>query len=119
MSIQYKDPDVVRKIKEATHDSIHVAFDTISEAATQTLTAKTFGPGPGKEVVILTPQKEAQAVRGDVEIQRKSVRHSYLGIGITKIPYQIPSSTPLSVVNSPQASSSPPPQKIASTWPSS
>ncbi|KAI0796357.1 GroES-like protein [Irpex lacteus] len=67
--LDYRDPDVVRKIKEATHDSIHVAFDTISEAATQTLTAKTFGPGPGKVVVILTPQKEAQAVRDDVEIQ--------------------------------------------------
>lgn len=74
----------MRKIKEATHDSIHVAFDTISEASTQSLTAKTFGPGPGKVVVILTPQKEAQAVRDDVEIQRKSVRHSFVGAAITK-----------------------------------
>ena len=57
------------KIKEATGDSIHAAFDTVSTEASQELTIKTFASGPGKLLVILAPSKAAQDIRPDVPVQ--------------------------------------------------
>lgn len=68
--LQYKDPDVVSKIKQATGDSIHIAFDTIAVLESQSLTIKTFGPGPGRIIVIQSPQQEAQKLNPEVKIQR-------------------------------------------------
>lgn len=65
----YRDPDVVKKIKEATGDSIHKALDAISEASSQKITIEAFAPGPGKIVTILPPKDEARALRQDVTIQ--------------------------------------------------
>ena len=61
----------MHKIKEHTHDNIHLAFDTISQPSSQILTAQTFGPGPGKMIVIQVPSKDAENVREDVKVQRK------------------------------------------------
>lgn len=67
---QYKDPEVVQKIKEATKNTIHIGLDTISEANTLALSMEVFGEGPGKLVVILPVRPKAQA-REDIEILRK------------------------------------------------
>jgi len=65
----YKDPEVVAKVKAVTNNSLHAAFDTIAQLPTQSLTIQTFGPGAGKLVVIKPPQEDAQKLRKDVEIQ--------------------------------------------------
>jgi len=65
----YKDPDIVSKVKEVTKNSLHCGFDTICQLQTQTLSLKCFGPGPGKLIVIQPPQEEAQKLREDVRIQ--------------------------------------------------
>ena len=69
--MKYNDPEVISKIKQATGDSIHIAFDTIAVLETQSLTIKTFAPGPGRIIVIQTPQEEAQKLKPDVKIQRE------------------------------------------------
>lgn len=67
--IQYRDPDVVTKIKDVTSDSIHKALDAISEASSQTTAIQAFAPGSGKLVTVLSVAAEAQALREDVVIQ--------------------------------------------------
>ena len=63
------------KIKEATGDSIHAAFDTVSTEASQELTIKTFASGPGKLLVILAPSKAAQDIRPDVLFKVRQDTH--------------------------------------------
>ncbi|KZT71551.1 GroES-like protein [Daedalea quercina L-15889] len=65
----YKDPDVVSRIKEATKNSLHWALDTISKESTQILTLNSFGAGPGKLVTILPLQEKAKQLRNDVQKQ--------------------------------------------------
>ncbi|KAK7694089.1 hypothetical protein QCA50_003665 [Cerrena zonata] len=65
----YRDPDVVNKIKEVTGDSIHIGFDTVSLESSQKISIQTFAPGPGKLLVILPPSKAAQEIRSDVLVQ--------------------------------------------------
>jgi len=65
----YKDPEVVSKIKDTTQNSLHHGFDTIGNLASQSLSLRSYGPGPGKLIVIQPPQPEAQKLRGDVIIQ--------------------------------------------------
>jgi len=65
----YKDPEVVAKIKEKTGNSLHHAFDTISQVQTQSLTIRCIALGPGKIIVIQPVQEEAQKLRPDVKIQ--------------------------------------------------
>ncbi|EPS98739.1 hypothetical protein FOMPIDRAFT_1031239 [Fomitopsis schrenkii] len=87
----YKDPDVVSKIKQATGDSIHIAFDTIAVLESQSLTIKTFGPGPGRIIVIQSPQQEAQKLNPEVKIQHTLIytalgKELKLGNGIPASP---------------------------------
>ena len=65
--LQYRDPDVVSKIKSVTGDSIHLGLDTISTTESQILSVKTFAPGPGKLNTILSNSAEAQKLREDVK----------------------------------------------------
>ena len=51
----YRDPDVVKKIKQATGDSIKKALDTISLKESQRITAQSFGLEGGKMIVLLQP----------------------------------------------------------------
>ena len=79
-SSQYKDPETPNKIKEVTNNSLHLAFDAISQASSEEFTANTFGPGPGKIITILpsqvTPQKE-EGIRDDIQVKCKiSFTHS-------------------------------------------
>ncbi|PCH36497.1 GroES-like protein [Wolfiporia cocos MD-104 SS10] len=67
----YKDPDVVSKIKAATGDSIKDALDTISLVDSQALSARVIAPGGGTLVLLLAPKPEAK-VRDDVKVFRTS-----------------------------------------------
>ena len=62
----YKDPEVVSKIKAATNDSISYAFDAISEAGSQTISAESLGPSVGKVVLVLG-QDPNETSRKDVQ----------------------------------------------------
>ncbi|KAF7789409.1 hypothetical protein EIP86_000353 [Pleurotus ostreatoroseus] len=67
--VDYNDPEAPKKIAEATGNTIHKAFDAISEASSQKIIIQAFAPGAGKIVATLPPNPEAQALRGDVLIQ--------------------------------------------------
>jgi len=55
----YNDPNVVKNMKEATNDSIHLTFDTISEDYTYPLILGTFAEGkPAKISVLHKPTPE-------------------------------------------------------------
>ena len=66
----YRDPDVVAMIKEATGDTIRVVFDTISEADSQHISAASLAPGGGKLGLILGAQPDAIG-RDDVQVIRE------------------------------------------------
>ena len=69
MLVQYRDPDMIQKVKSATGDKIHVAIDTISEKETQFTAIKALAEGvPGRFLVILPPVEGILDVRQDVEI---------------------------------------------------
>ncbi|KAI0636543.1 GroES-like protein [Trametes polyzona] len=62
----YRDPDVVQKVKNVSGDTIRAAFDTISERESQRISAEVIAPGGGKAVYILAVIEDATA-RTDVE----------------------------------------------------
>jgi len=67
--LQYRDPDMIQKVKAATGDKIHIALDTISEKETQFTTIKALAEDvPGKLLVILPQVEGLSDVRKDVEI---------------------------------------------------
>ncbi|KAH9938112.1 GroES-like protein [Fomitopsis serialis] len=87
----YKDPDVVSKIKEVTGDSLHVGFDTISVPESQVLTVKSFASGPGKLIVIQQPEDDAKKVNTEVAIEHTLIytalgKELKLGNGYPPIP---------------------------------
>jgi len=51
--VDYRDPDVVSKLKEATNDSIAYGLDTISENGTIQMAQKSFQPSGGRLITIL------------------------------------------------------------------
>ena len=66
---QYRDPQVVDKLKKGAGDKIHLAVDTISEPDTQATTVRVLAENkPGKIIVILRPSDEARGIRKDVDI---------------------------------------------------
>ncbi|CAE6507528.1 unnamed protein product [Rhizoctonia solani] len=72
--IDYKSSDVVEQIQKATGNTLRFAFDTVCNASTQATCAKSIAPvpaggNPGKVIVVLPPNKDAQALRSDVVIQ--------------------------------------------------
>jgi hypothetical protein len=85
LSPQYKSPDVVEQIQNATGNSLKLAFDTISEGNTQSICVKSLAPAsegvPGKVLVVLLPNKEAKELRKDVVIQREP-KHEFLKVSV-------------------------------------
>lgn len=74
----YRDPQVVEKIKKGTGDKIHVAVDTISEPDTQVTTVRVLAESkPGKVIVILPVIEGARNFRKDVEIIATFVPSAY------------------------------------------
>ncbi|RPD66616.1 GroES-like protein [Lentinus tigrinus ALCF2SS1-7] len=62
----YRDPEVVSKIKAATGDAVTKVFDAISEESTQRISAASVAPSGGK-VVLLLRSKPGVTDRTDVE----------------------------------------------------
>ncbi|KAB5590280.1 Zinc-binding oxidoreductase ToxD [Ceratobasidium theobromae] len=72
--VDYRSSDVVKQIQDATSNSLRFAFDTISEANTQTVCAKALGSAPqgaapGKVIVVLPPKKEVTELYKNVAFQ--------------------------------------------------
>lgn len=63
----YRDPEIISKIKAVTGDSIKRALDTIAVKESLRMTAEAIWPQGGKVNVILPPDPEATS-RNDVEI---------------------------------------------------
>ena len=73
LSPQYKDPDVVRKVKDAAGNKISHVLDTVSKD-TQFASVKILAEDKPGRVVIVLPQAEGiQDVRKDVQITSSSV----------------------------------------------
>lgn len=69
MTPQYRDPNMIQKIKVATSDKIHIALDTVSEKETQFTAIKALAEdAPGRLLVILPPAEGIFDVRKDVEV---------------------------------------------------
>ncbi|KAI0070947.1 GroES-like protein [Panus rudis PR-1116 ss-1] len=64
----YKDPDVVSKIKEVTKDSITKGLETIGTEQSQSISLRSFSSAPGKLVTILSPTNAA-SVAPHVQLQ--------------------------------------------------
>lgn len=65
----YRDQDIVEKIKEVTGDTLEAGLDTIVEEKTQEICVKAFGKKGGKLVVIQGPRKSVVGLRKDVQVQ--------------------------------------------------
>ncbi|KAI1784002.1 chaperonin 10-like protein [Ganoderma leucocontextum] len=66
----YRDPEVVSKIKKATGDSLTKAVDAIAELDSQRICAESLGPSGGKVVLVQSAEEEATK-RKDVVLQRE------------------------------------------------
>ena len=62
----YRDPEVVSKIKAATGDSVKNVFDAISEESSQRIAAAAIAPSGGKIVLVLST-KPGATDRKDVQ----------------------------------------------------
>ncbi|KAF8596207.1 GroES-like protein [Ceratobasidium sp. AG-I] len=72
--VNYKSPDVVEDIQKATGNSLRLALDTVSEAATQAICVKSISPtpkdgAPGNVGLVLYPDDTAKSLRKDVTVQ--------------------------------------------------
>ena len=65
----YKDPEVVAKIKQATGDTVTKAVDAISELDTQKVCAAALAPSGGTIILVQYPRDDATN-RTDVKLQR-------------------------------------------------
>ncbi|KAH9928547.1 GroES-like protein [Epithele typhae] len=84
----YRDPDVVAKIKAATGDSITRVLDTISEEDTQRICAAAIAPAGGKLNLILPP-KPSSIARSDIKVT-SSLLYSSTGRPLNFGPVHIP-----------------------------
>ncbi|EIN07943.1 GroES-like protein [Punctularia strigosozonata HHB-11173 SS5] len=67
--IDYRDPDIVTKIKDITGNSFSLGLDTVGTVEGQQASFKAFGPAPGKLITISFLHESAQALRNDVELK--------------------------------------------------
>ena len=73
LSSQYRDPDVVQKVKGVTENKISHVFDTISGNDTQFASVKALAEDkPGKVVVVLPHAVGVRDVRKDVQVASSS-----------------------------------------------
>ncbi|KAJ3555876.1 hypothetical protein NM688_g2337 [Phlebia brevispora] len=77
--LDYRDPEVLSKIKDLTGGSLHHALDTIATEQTQLLSVKVLGPGPGRAVFIMVPEAAAAQFRKDVEVKHTLI-YTTLGL---------------------------------------
>jgi NADPH:quinone reductase-like Zn-dependent oxidoreductase len=68
--VDYRDPDVVGKVKAATNDSIAVGLDAWSAPDSQAASVRCIRPEGGKLIIILLIDQEVAKIRPEVELQR-------------------------------------------------
>ena len=67
--LQYKDPNVVQKVKDAAGNKISHVLDAVAGKETQFSSVKILAEGkPGKVVVVLPYAEGVQEIRKDVQI---------------------------------------------------
>ncbi|KAF7790270.1 hypothetical protein EIP86_001224 [Pleurotus ostreatoroseus] len=75
--VNYREPAVVREIRDVTKNSLRKALDTISELPSQEITVKAMGSGTGtgKVITLLPVKPEVQSLRDDVNLQGQEINH--------------------------------------------
>ena len=66
---QYRDPNLVKKIKDVTADSLHIVLDAYSEEESQLICIKAFGPGGGRLMLVQHEAPYIRRLRKDVTVQ--------------------------------------------------
>jgi len=69
MATQYRDPNIVKKIKDVTGDSVHIVLDAYSEEESQLICIKAFGPGGGRLMLVQHEAPYIRRLRKDVTVQ--------------------------------------------------
>jgi len=77
----YRDPELVQKVKATTGDSLKEALDAISVKDSQILSAHVIGPSGGKVVVLTGPSPDAK-IRDEVEVMHTLI-YTALGRAFT------------------------------------
>jgi len=65
----YRDPNIVKKIKDVTGDSIHIVLDAYSEEESQLICIKAFGPGGGRLMLVQHEAPYIRRLRKDVTVE--------------------------------------------------
>lgn len=74
----YRDSDMIQKVKAATGDTIQVVIDTVSEKETQFTAIKALAEGaPGRLLVILPLVEGISDIRSDVQVMFMIVYSAY------------------------------------------
>lgn len=69
IATQYRDPNIVKKIKDVTGDSVHIVLDAYSEEESQLICIKAFGPGGGRLMLVQHEAPYIRRLRKDVTVQ--------------------------------------------------
>ncbi|KAI0723773.1 GroES-like protein [Cerioporus squamosus] len=88
VTIDYREPDLVSKIKQATGDSVKYGADMIADDETKKVTVQAIGPSGGK-VVGLNPMQSQESDRKDV-IFNSTFLYSVFGYPVSLGPTEIP-----------------------------
>ncbi|KAI0698981.1 GroES-like protein [Cerioporus squamosus] len=81
VTIDYREPDLASKIKQATGDSLKYGADMVGEEKTKEVTVQSIGPSGGK-VVGLNPLQNEESGRKDVTFS-KTLLYSVYGYSYT------------------------------------
>jgi len=65
----YRDPDLLTKVKAVTGDTIQIALDCFSSPESQQFSVEAIGTEGGKVFVVTSPNPEAAALRSEVSLQ--------------------------------------------------
>ncbi|KAI0093485.1 zinc-binding oxidoreductase ToxD [Irpex rosettiformis] len=85
----YRNPEVVDKIKAVTGNTIHLALDTISSLDSQTLTINSLAPGPGKLQLMMPPVDTISKLRQDITIAMSNL-YTVSGIAFKIADWDVP-----------------------------
>ncbi|RPD66607.1 GroES-like protein [Lentinus tigrinus ALCF2SS1-7] len=88
VTIDYREPDLVSKIKQATGDSVKYALDTIGDDETKRVTVQAIAPSGGN-IIGLNPMQTNEIERKEVTFHTMSLYTVYgypISIGSIQIP---------------------------------
>lgn len=67
--MQYRDPDLLAKVKAVTGDTLRIALDFFSSPESQQFSVEAIGAEGGKVFLVASPDPEAAALRSEVSLQ--------------------------------------------------